>query len=50
LQNVPEITNTFGVGAFGFNGNAPHYGVIFSTLKPWSERKEKQSINEVGNR
>jgi HAE1 family hydrophobic/amphiphilic exporter-1 len=48
LQNVPEITNTFGVGAFGFNGNAPHNGVIFSTLKPWSERKSRnQSMKSV---
>ncbi|AFY70826.1 transporter, hydrophobe/amphiphile efflux-1 (HAE1) family [Thalassoporum mexicanum PCC 7367] len=51
LQNVPEITNTFGVGAFGFNGNAPHYGVIFSTLKPWSERKRPdQSMQSVINK
>jgi HAE1 family hydrophobic/amphiphilic exporter-1 len=48
LQNVPEISNTFGVGSFGFNGNAPHYGVIFSTLKPWSERlKANQSMQAV---
>ncbi|AFY73928.1 hydrophobe/amphiphile efflux-1 (HAE1) family transporter [Synechococcus sp. PCC 7502] len=35
----PEIANIFAVGGFSFSGNTPNNGIVFSTLKPWKERK-----------
>ncbi len=39
LSRVPEIENTFVVSGFSFGGNAPNRGLIFLSLKPWSERR-----------
>ncbi len=39
LRSLPEATATFAVGGFSFFGNGPNKGVIFTTLKPWSERE-----------
>jgi HAE1 family hydrophobic/amphiphilic exporter-1 len=38
LLALPETTATFAIGGFSFFGNGPNQGVIFTTLKPWSER------------
>lgn len=38
LRKQPEIQNIFAVGGFSFSGSTPNQGLIFSTLKPWSQR------------
>jgi hydrophobic/amphiphilic exporter-1 (mainly G- bacteria), HAE1 family len=38
LRKLPEATATFAVSGFSFFGNGPNKGIIFTTLKPWSER------------
>ncbi|MEM1241765.1 MAG: efflux RND transporter permease subunit [Cyanobacteria bacterium P01_H01_bin.26] len=50
--DVPEIEGTFSLGGFGFSGNIPNNGVIFSPLIPWGDRpradESAQSVlNEV---
>ncbi|MGF1604170.1 MAG: efflux RND transporter permease subunit [Thermosynechococcaceae cyanobacterium] len=39
LLPIPEVRATFAVGGFGFSGSTANSGIIFTTLKPWSERK-----------
>lgn len=43
LLAQPEVRATFAVGGFGFSGNTANSGVIFTTLKPWSERTGQES-------
>ncbi len=51
LDKVPEISSTFGVAGFSFAGNKPSNGILFSSLKPWHERKGPgQSLDAVINR
>ncbi|MCA1993340.1 MAG: efflux RND transporter permease subunit, partial [Coleofasciculus sp. S288] len=38
ILKEPEVVGTFAVGGFGFSGNNPNSGLIFTTLKPWDER------------
>ncbi|MBF2099435.1 MAG: efflux RND transporter permease subunit [Gloeomargaritaceae cyanobacterium C42_A2020_066] len=38
----PEVEATFAVGGFAFSGTAPNSGVVFTTFKPWSERRDHQ--------
>ncbi|MGQ4645807.1 efflux RND transporter permease subunit [Lyngbya aestuarii] len=40
LLKNKEVLATFAVGGFGFSGNTANSGVIFTTLIPWSERKD----------
>jgi hydrophobic/amphiphilic exporter-1 (mainly G- bacteria), HAE1 family len=40
ILKLPEVTGTFALGGFSFSGSTANNGVIFSTLKPWDERKE----------
>jgi HAE1 family hydrophobic/amphiphilic exporter-1 len=40
ILKIPEVMGTFAVGGFGFSGSSANNGVIFTTLKPWQERKE----------
>ncbi|NEO32262.1 MAG: efflux RND transporter permease subunit [Symploca sp. SIO3C6] len=40
LLDIPEVRATFAVGGFGFSGNTANSAVIFTTLIPWSERKD----------
>ncbi|NCJ07717.1 efflux RND transporter permease subunit [Synechococcales cyanobacterium C] len=48
LKEQPEIANIFAVGGFSFSGATPNNGLIFSTLKPWSERtRPDQSLTAV---
>ncbi|AGY58050.1 efflux RND transporter permease subunit [Gloeobacter kilaueensis] len=42
LLKQPEVEGTFAVGGFGFNGSAANSGVIFTTLKPWSQRHKPE--------
>jgi hydrophobic/amphiphilic exporter-1 (mainly G- bacteria), HAE1 family len=45
LKQRPEIQNIFSVGGFSFSGATPNNGLIFSTLKPWSQRsRPEQSV------
>jgi hydrophobic/amphiphilic exporter-1 (mainly G- bacteria), HAE1 family len=48
LKAQPEISNIFAVGGFSFSGATPNNGLIFSTLKPWSERTgANQSLQAI---
>jgi hydrophobic/amphiphilic exporter-1 (mainly G- bacteria), HAE1 family len=48
LKEVPEVQQIFAVGGFSFSGNTPNNGLIFTTLKPWEERKgSDQSIQAI---
>jgi len=40
MLGLPEVNATFAVGGFGFSGSTANSGVVFTTLKPWSERKD----------
>ncbi|NJK40788.1 MAG: MMPL family transporter [Acaryochloridaceae cyanobacterium SU_2_1] len=48
LKEQPEIQSIFSVGGFSFSGATPNNGLIFSLLKPWSERtRPEQSVAGV---
>jgi hydrophobic/amphiphilic exporter-1 (mainly G- bacteria), HAE1 family len=52
VQPLPEVRATFAISGFGFSGNASNFGLMFVTLKPYSQRtgNEHQSdavINRV---
>jgi HAE1 family hydrophobic/amphiphilic exporter-1 len=38
-KNVPEIGNTFAISGFSFSGSAPNSGLVFLSLRPYSQRK-----------
>jgi len=45
---LPEVVGTFAVGGFGFSGSTSNQGIIFTTLKPWSERRGKsQTVQAI---
>ncbi|WP_299411189.1 efflux RND transporter permease subunit [Acaryochloris sp. IP29b_bin.148] len=45
---LPEVRATFAVGGFSFSGNASNNGIVFTTLKPWSERRTaEQSAQKI---
>jgi HAE1 family hydrophobic/amphiphilic exporter-1 len=49
LKN-PEVVGTFSVGGFSFSGNTANSGLIFTALKPWSERRQEgQSAKAIMN-
>jgi len=39
IRAQPEVEHLFDVGGFGFSGSAPNRGIMFTLMKPWSERK-----------
>jgi hydrophobic/amphiphilic exporter-1 (mainly G- bacteria), HAE1 family len=39
LDKCPEIASSFGIAGFSFSGTNPNNGIIFSSLKPWHERR-----------
>ena len=46
--DIPEVEGTFSLGGFGFSGNIPNNGVIFSPLTPWADRpRTEQSAQAV---
>lgn len=48
VLKIPEVRGTFAIGGFGFSGNTANNGIIFTTLKPWDERKhEGQSAQAI---
>ncbi|MCF4970157.1 efflux RND transporter permease subunit [Nostoc sp. CMAA1605] len=51
ILKLPEVTGTFALGGFSFSGNTANSGVIFTTLKPWDERRQSgQSANAIINK
>lgn len=47
---IPEVAGTFSLGGFGFSGNTPNNGVIFSPLIPWGDRpRTDQSAQAILN-
>jgi hydrophobic/amphiphilic exporter-1 (mainly G- bacteria), HAE1 family len=42
LSTVPEVRGVFAVSGFSFSGSAPNRGLVFATLKPYSERKGEE--------
>ena len=42
LANQPEVENTFSVAGFSFAGAAANQGLMFVSLKPYSQRKGAQ--------
>jgi hydrophobic/amphiphilic exporter-1 (mainly G- bacteria), HAE1 family len=50
LLPIPEVRATFAVGGFGFSGSTANSGIIFTTLKPWSERRapEQSALAIIG--
>lgn len=48
ILKLPEVIATFTVGGFGFSGSTANSGIIFTTLKPWAERRaESQSVPAI---
>lgn len=48
LLDLPETQATFAVGGFSFSGNSANQGIIFTRLKPWSERRApNQSVQAI---
>lgn len=48
LLQVPEVTATFAVSGFSFTGSSANNGIVFSTLKPWEERRGAgQSVEAI---
>jgi HAE1 family hydrophobic/amphiphilic exporter-1 len=51
MQKTPEIQNVFAVEGFSFSGSASNQGLIFSGLRPYSQRKgTEHSAQAVVNR
>ncbi|MBU6451822.1 MAG: multidrug efflux RND transporter permease subunit [Cyanobacteria bacterium REEB67] len=42
LDRCPEISSSFGIAGFSFTGTNPNNGIVFSSLKPWPERKGRE--------
>ncbi|MUG91664.1 efflux RND transporter permease subunit [Scytonema sp. UIC 10036] len=48
ILKLPEVVGTFAIGGFSFSGSTANNGVIFTTLKPWDERrKPEQSVQAI---
>ena len=48
--DIPEVAGTFSLGGYGFSGNTPNSGVIFSLLIPWGDRpRADQSAQSILN-
>jgi HAE1 family hydrophobic/amphiphilic exporter-1 len=43
ISQFPEVTSTFMLSGFGFDGPSPNRGVFFATLAPWKERRGPES-------
>jgi hydrophobic/amphiphilic exporter-1 (mainly G- bacteria), HAE1 family len=42
LRKQPEVESVFAVSGFSFSGAAANRGIVFTTLKPYSQRKGEQ--------
>lgn len=47
LRKQPDVVNIFAVGGFSFSGSTPNNGLIFTTLKPWEERKRPDQSSKA---
>jgi len=47
LRKQPDVVNTFAIGGFSFSGSTPNNGLIFTTLKPWEERKRPDQASKA---
>jgi len=48
MAQIPEITSTFMIGGFGFDGRGSNRGLFFGSLKNWSDRPNRnQSVNAI---
>jgi HAE1 family hydrophobic/amphiphilic exporter-1 len=51
IKDTPEASGFFAISGFSFGGNAPNRGIIFVTLKPYSQREgEKHTADAVIDR
>ena len=51
LLKSPQTLATFAVGGYSFSGSNANNGVVYTTLKPWSERKNAgQSATDLINK
>jgi len=41
-KNFPEIEDTFAIAGFSFGGSAPNAGLVFLSLRPYSQRKGRE--------
>lgn len=39
-SKLPEVKSVTGLAGFGFQGNGPNLGIMFTTLKHWEERED----------
>ncbi len=47
-RQSPEVQSNFAVTGFSFAGAAPNQGIMFTLLKPWNERRQKdQSVQSI---
>ncbi|MCW1883403.1 multidrug efflux RND transporter permease subunit [Luteolibacter flavescens] len=50
LENEP-VAYSFSIAGFSIFGNGPNSGMVFTTLKPWAERKDPEShVTEIVKR
>ena len=48
LMSTPEVQSVFSVMGFSFSGSAPNQGMIFTSLKPFAERRGREhSLQDV---
>ena len=43
LHEFEEVQDVFAIGGFSFLGNGPNRGIMFVNLKPWDERRKRES-------
>lgn len=47
-REIPEVKSVTGLAGFGFQGNGPNLGIMFTTLKHWEERKDpSQTVHAI---
>ncbi|MDB5840803.1 MAG: efflux transporter permease subunit [Herminiimonas sp.] len=46
----PEVARIIAVAGYSFSGNGPNAGLIYTTLRDWSERGQGQSARDVAGR
>jgi HAE1 family hydrophobic/amphiphilic exporter-1 len=48
VRSEPDVVNIFSVAGFSFTGVGPNNGIMFATLKPWSQRRRaSQSVGAI---
>ena len=50
-KSSPEVEDTFAIAGFSFGGSAPNAGLVFLSLRPYSQRKGREhTANAIINR